>query len=264
VTTTYQAIQIAGGDTAMPLNLRKRIDFMAGCCDLRSSRFLDCGCGAGEYVFALRDLFGTDAWGVEFSADKVRQAQRHPRHAVRIKQGNIEGLEEPDAAYDVILLNEVIEHVPDERAALREVFRVLKAGGCLLVFAPNRWFPFETHGVTVKSSGRKVPPYLPGVPYVPLVFGNRIFHYPARNYWPHELRQLIREAGFAIRRVGYFWQTFENISGSQPALVRIGRPVLRRLAAAGERIPVLKRFGASQIIVAQKPTRTARCTSDRS
>ena len=66
----YQAITIAGGDTATPLSLTKRIQFISSVCDLSKVRFLDCGCGAGEYVFALREKYGTDAWGIEYLEDK--------------------------------------------------------------------------------------------------------------------------------------------------------------------------------------------------
>jgi ubiquinone/menaquinone biosynthesis C-methylase UbiE len=251
--TCYQSIQIAGGDTATPINLRKRVGFLSGLCDLRSVRFLDCGCGAGEYVFALRDSFGTDAWGIEYSAEKVAKARRHPRHGARVKEGNIQQLTEPDSAYDVVLLNEVLEHVPDEAAALREASRVLKPGGLLIVFSPNRWFPFETHGVSLRGSGASVPPSVPFIPYIPLFIGRRLFAYWARNYWPHELRSLIRQAGFTICKLAYFWQTFENISGQQPVLVRKFKPWFRAMAAACEQAPILKRFGTSQVIAARKP-----------
>jgi SAM-dependent methyltransferase len=250
--TDYPDIQVAGGDTATPVNLQKRVRFISGLCDLRSVRFLDCGCGAGEYVFALRDWFGTDAWGIEYSPEKVLNARSHPRHGARVKQGDLQHLEEPEAAYDVVLLNEVIEHVPDEAAALNEVNRVIKPGGLLIVFSPNRWFPFETHGINLRSSGRRLPPSVPFVPYIPVAIGRRFFDYWARNYWPHELRSLVREAGFTPCELGYFWQTFENISGQQPALVRRFKPFFRAMAAACERTPILRRFGTSQVIAARK------------
>jgi cyclopropane fatty-acyl-phospholipid synthase-like methyltransferase len=50
-------------------------------------RFLDCGCGAGEYVFALRDKYGTDAWGIEYLENKVRAAKANPAYGQYIKGG---------------------------------------------------------------------------------------------------------------------------------------------------------------------------------
>jgi hypothetical protein len=67
------------------------------------------------------------------------------------------------------------------------------------------------------------------------------------------MRELIRSGGFSIVRRAYVWQTFENISGNQPRLIRVLRPMLRTLAALFEAIPGLRAFGVSQLIVARKP-----------
>src|SRR4030042_490857 len=57
----------------------------------------------------------------------------------------------PDNSFDVILLHEVIEHVSDDAATLREACRVVRPGGRIVIYAPNRLHPFETHGVYVGS-----------------------------------------------------------------------------------------------------------------
>jgi hypothetical protein len=54
----------------------------------------------------------------------------------------------------------------------------------------------------------------PFVPYVPLRLGKKVFTYWARNYWPGELRRLVRRAGFTIVATDYVWQTFEAIPGT--------------------------------------------------
>jgi SAM-dependent methyltransferase len=248
----YQAISVAGGDTATPLSLTKRVQVLSRVCNLSKVRFLDCGCGAGEYVFALRDKYGTDAWGIEYLENKVRAAKANPDYGQYIKGGNLEKLDEPDCAYDVALLNEVLEHVPNEGRALQEVRRVLKPGGKVIVFSPNRWFPFETHGVRWRRTGRQIPPAVPFIPWVPLGVGQLFFDYWARNYWPHELRKLVRDAGFTIETLGYIWQTFENISGSQPVWIQKSRPLFRSVASFCEKTPVLRRFGVSQVIVGRR------------
>lgn len=248
----YGPIAIAGSDTAAPLNLDKRLHVLLPFLAPGKTRLLDCGCGAGDYVLALADRYGIDAFGVEYSSDKVRQAHRHETLKDRVHEGNLEAVPFPDTDFDVALLNEVLEHVPDEQKALTEIRRVLRPGGLLVVFSPNRWFPFETHGVVLKSSGRMLPPYVPLIPYIPLSVGRRLFHYWARNYWHSELRDLLTSAGFRIESTGYLWQTFENMSGSQPAVIRLARPVLRCVAGVLERTPILKEFGVSQLIVARR------------
>lgn len=248
----YAEIRIGGADTSAPLNLAKRIRLIARYCDLSKVRFLDCGCGAGEYVFALRDEYGTDAWGIEYSKAKVAAAQANKRHGAHIRQGDLHDLDEPNSSVDVALLNEVLEHVPDDYRALQQVHRVLKPGGRVIVFSPNRFYPFETHGVRLRAIDTQIPSYVPLIPYVPLALGSLAFRYVARNYWPHELRSLVRRAGFTIQVLDFVWQTFEGLSGEQPALIRMAQPAFREIATRCERSPLIRRFGISQVIVGYK------------
>jgi SAM-dependent methyltransferase len=252
VSAGYENIDFGGGDTAQPLALEKRLAVIRRHLVPGSDRFLDCGCGAGQYVFALVERLGLDAWGVEYERDKVETGRRDPRHGARIAQGDIEAIDSGPGAWDYAMLNEVLEHVPDDGRALREVHRILKPGGLLFVFSPNRWYPFETHGVYLKASGRFVPHWIPFVPYVPVPLGRRWIRYWARNYWQSELRSLVRAAGFSIVESSFLWQTFEGISGRQPALVRRLRPLLRGAANVAERLPLVGRFGVSQALVCRK------------
>jgi ubiquinone/menaquinone biosynthesis C-methylase UbiE len=246
----YADILPAGGDTAMPLNLRKRLQLLQRHAPLRGQRVLDCGCGRGEYVAELLRL-RADAYGIEYSADKVHEA--HPDVAARISVGDLGNIDAPDGSVDVVLLNEVLEHVPDERRVLSEIYRVLAPGGRLVLFSPNRRYPFETHGSALKGSGRKVPHFVPFIPYIPLPVANTVLEFWARNYWPRELRRIVADSGLAIVHTDYVWQTFENISGRQPRLLTMARPVLRRLSSALESLPLVRSLGVSQLIVAQKP-----------
>jgi SAM-dependent methyltransferase len=246
-------IEVAGGDTATPRNLAKRlrlIERIAG--PLEGVRSIDCGCGGGEYVRALRGA-GAVAFGVEYQMAKLlgewpAAGSRTPWLAA----ADIQSLPFPDGAFDLAIVNEVLEHVPDDSQGLREVHRVLAPGGMLVVFSPNRLYPFETHGVFLKRSGRKLPPSFPGVPYLPIRLGRVWLRYWARNYWPGELRRLVARAGFRVVDHTYVWQTFENISGQQPGWMTRSRFVLRAVANALERIPGIRAFGVSQAILARR------------
>ncbi len=57
-----------------------------------------------------------------------------------------EALPYPDDHFDLVFSNEVIEHVDDDRATAAEMVRVTRPGGIIVAFAPNRLYPFETHG----------------------------------------------------------------------------------------------------------------------
>jgi SAM-dependent methyltransferase len=248
----YDTISIGGGDTAAPLNVAARLRLLQSVIALDGARVLDCGCGSGGYVVAMREL-GADAHGVEYSADKVAAYHAQAKEPERVRVGDLRHIDEPTASFDLALLNEVLEHVPDERAALAEIHRVLRPGGRLVVFSPNRFYPFETHGVTLRANGSWVRPSRAVlVPYVPIAIGKHLFTYSARNYWPRELQALVRDAGFTIERTSYLWQTFENISGSQPRWMMKAAPVLRRIAGVLQDVPVVRVLGTSQVVVATK------------
>lgn len=241
-----------GGDTGVVINLQKRLKLIRKYTLNGKTRFLDCGCGRGQYVSALLDL-GVDVWGIEFENAKVQEYKKnHPLAADRVIKGNIEKIAFEGANFDVVLLNEVIEHIPNEKSALAEIHRVLKTNGVLIIFAPNRLYPFETHGVALKYSQRTIPHYIPFIPYLPLAIGKHFFSYWARNFWPFELRNLIRQSEFKIISTNFIWQTFENISGQQPTWMKQVQIILRFLANLFEKLPLIKMLGASQFIVARK------------
>jgi ubiquinone/menaquinone biosynthesis C-methylase UbiE len=252
MSTAYTKIEIAGGDTAQPIAMAKRLAVIERHLQPPAKRFLDGGCGAGEYVLALSDRFGLDANGVEFDQAKVRQAQAKAALQNRVQHGDLQALQFAADTWDYVMLNEVLEHVPDDRRALDEVHRILKPGGRLFIFSPNRWFPFETHGVRLKRSGRRVSHWTPFIPYIPLRLGGLVFDYWARNYWQSEISSLTKASRFSIIEHAFIWLTFEGISGRQPRIISATKPMLRAISNTLENVPILKRFGVSQVLVCRK------------
>jgi 2-polyprenyl-3-methyl-5-hydroxy-6-metoxy-1,4-benzoquinol methylase len=246
------AISVGGSDTGSELNLTKRVSLIGEWVDLPKSRVLDAGCGAGAFVDAMAQR-GADAHGIEYVEEKISERQARYPGDTKVQHGDVEALAFPDNDFDAVLLNEVLEHVPNDVKALAEVHRVTKPGGTLVIFSPNRFHPIETHGVYSRRTGEHLGQLRTlGVPYLPMSIGNRYLRYWSRNYWPSELMQMVRDAGFEIRYHGYVWQTFENISGSQPKWVGTMRVAMRRVAAVAERTPVARRLGVSQLIVATR------------
>lgn len=250
--TSYGEIAIGGTDTAQPRSVDDRLNLIESFVPLAGKRVLDGGCGAGGYVRALVER-GIDAYGVEYDERKVSQYRAAASEPERVQVGDLAAMTFGTATFDVVILNEVIEHVPDEAAAMREVHRVLRPGGSLVLLSPNRLYPFETHGVVRRRSQAFLPlAKTLFVPYVPVRLGTYFFEYLARNYWPHELRRLVTSAGFSIVDTAYVWQTFENISGTQPRWMKPLVPLLRRLATTLARVPVVRTFGVSQVIFATR------------
>lgn len=248
---TYKNIPVRAGNTAMPLTLSKRLAVLARHLPDYGGRFLDCGCGTGEYVRILHLQRGLDTCGVEYDSKAAELAQSDAILNNRLFQGDLQNLPFAAESWDYAMLNEVLEHVSDDRKALRETRRILKPGGLLFVFSPNRWFPFETHGVDLKMTGRRIH-WLPFIPYLPVKWGERFYSSWARNYWQNELKRALETAGFVIEERDYIWPTFENISGHQPGVFKFLRPVLRFLGNIAEKIPFLRKFGVTQVFVCRK------------
>src|SRR5438105_9959574 len=120
----------------------RRLALIRQCVELRAKRILDIGCGLGMYVSQFRQ-FSDDVYGVDIDPHKIRRASEWLSN---LRVAPAEELPFESESFDVILLNEVIEHVDDDRQTIREAYRVLAPGGHIVVYAPNRLYPFETHG----------------------------------------------------------------------------------------------------------------------
>lgn len=104
---------------------------------------LDAGGGNGLYAAQIQERTGAEMHLFELEWERVQEA-REKVAASLVAQA--ESLPYASNRFDTIISNEVIEHVNDDRQAAAEMIRVLKPGGRLVLFCPNRWYPFETHG----------------------------------------------------------------------------------------------------------------------
>jgi SAM-dependent methyltransferase len=110
-------------------------------------RVLDYGCGRGSIVELLRnqeiEAYGCDVFyeGGDYSSQVEEDNWSHG-HIRRMENDTIPF---PDETFDVIINNQVIEHVPDLDRMLAEIYRVLKPGGAVLSLFPHRWAIYEGH-----------------------------------------------------------------------------------------------------------------------
>jgi SAM-dependent methyltransferase len=105
---------------------------------------LDVGAGAGRHAFeALRlgaNVVAADMDGAALKEVAVMFEALEPEGGALAAEADALHLPFPDGAFDRVIAAEILEHVPDDRAAVVELARVLRPGGVLAVTVP-RWFP---------------------------------------------------------------------------------------------------------------------------
>jgi len=205
-----------------------------------NGRVLDNGCGVGEYLGRLAQQT-QQAVGLEFEHERARAALRK---APQVVCGAGEHLPFPCDYFDLILSHEVLEHVQDDRAAICEMVRVLRSGGRLALFCPNRGYPFETHGIYWR--GRYHFGNIPLVNWLPRRWRDRLAPH-VRVYTRRDLETMF--AGLPVRYVQrtVIFGAYDNIIARRPGLGKFMRTGLQTL----EKTP-LRQFGLSHFWVVEK------------
>lgn len=140
----------------------------------KGARILEVGAGTGSNI-ALLQRYGTvDA----LEPDDAARALASARTGVTIQGGLLPGgVTLDDGAYDLIVLLDVLEHIPDDFGALEELRRKLAPGGRLMVTVPASPWMFGAHDVA---------------------------HHHHRRYTARTLRQVFERAGFRVSYVSHF------------------------------------------------------------
>ncbi|NLX09841.1 MAG: class I SAM-dependent methyltransferase [Chloroflexi bacterium] len=197
-------------------------------------RILDCACGRGFYLNMYRYVSRCELVGLELDAEIIRKAQRNVGHlpGITLTRGNIYALPFPDDYFDGVLLSEILEHIDDDVAGLREVRRVLKPGGVVAITVPNANYPFwwdpinKTLETVLHTKIRRGP--LAGI------WANH-----ERLYERDQLRAAVEAAGFEVEAERAF--THYSFPFIHNIVYGLGKPLLEsgvmpaRLATAADR-----------------------------
>ncbi|MEP0806636.1 MAG: methyltransferase domain-containing protein [Chloroflexota bacterium] len=203
-------------------------------------RILENGCGVGMYVERLASFGGT-VIGLEYDFERAAEARLRSPYILNAAG---EDLPLPSSTFDLILSHEVIEHVQDDRAAVREMIRVLRPGGRAVIFCPNRGYPFETHGIYWKGQyrfGNKL-----FVNYLPRPLRDRLAPH-VRVYSAKDLERLFADLPIRIVEKTVIFGAYDNIIARFGAFGKLLRSALQFL----EKTP-LKVFGLSHFWVVEK------------
>lgn len=139
-------------------------------------RILDVGCGTGANLEMLKK-FGA-AEGVDISDDALEFCRRKN---LKVHKGLAEKLPFADESFDVVTALDVVEHLDDDVAGLREMRRVLRTGGKTLIFVPAFMWLW---GVQDDISNHRI------------------------RYTKKQIVERLEKAGFAVERATYANFTF--------------------------------------------------------
>src|SRR5215216_2384940 len=176
--------------------------------ELPGGRVLNAGCGAGSFTLALLER-GYDVVSIDASnmfVEHVRSllAERG-RQAAQVELGDVQNLELPDASFDAVACGEVLEHLDDDLAAVREFKRVLRPGGVVVASVPANPWRYD---------------------WCDLWAGHR------RRYTEAGLRRRLAAAGFTDVRVVSYGFPLTGLFHR-----RVYMPMLRRRLEAGDGAP---------------------------
>ncbi len=147
-------------------------------------KILDVGCGTGGNLEMLAN-FGA-AEGVDVSDDALEFCQSK---GLTVHKGLAENLPFADETFDVVTALDVVEHLDDDVAGLKEMHRVLKAGGKTLIFVPAFMWLW---GVQDDVSNHRI------------------------RYTKKQITERLQSAGFEIERATYAnWTFFAPILGGR-------------------------------------------------
>ena len=198
------------------------------------------GCGVGEYLARLAPD-AEMAVGLDIELPRLMNAKKSNAFLVCAAGEHLPFRSE---SFSAVLSNEVIEHVQDDRAAIKEISRSLEAGGAFILFCPNRGYPFETHGVFWKGKyyfGNKI-----FINYLPRSIRDRLVPH-VRVYTRKDLQRLFAGLPLKAELRNTIFGAYDNIIEKYPIMGKVMRTVLHFL----ERTPI-KRLGLSHFWVYRK------------
>jgi SAM-dependent methyltransferase len=154
---------------------------------------LDVPCGRGFYLNMFRYVSNCKLVGLDLDPEVMDKARRNVGHFSRLmlNHASIYELPYPDDTFDAVILSEVLEHLDDDVAGLREARRVLKPGGVVAITVPNANYPFWWDPIN-KTLETVLNTHIQRGPFAG-IWANHV-----RLYTREQLRESVLAAGFAV------------------------------------------------------------------
>lgn len=200
---------------------------------------LDIPCGRGFYLNMIRYVSKCQLVGAELDGDVIRKAQANVGHLpdIQLNQANIYALPYPDNTFDAVILSEILEHIDDDVAGLREVYRVLKPNGVVAITVPNADYPFWWDPINRTLEFLFKRPIRTGM--FAGIWANHV-----RLYRRDQLRASVLAAGFQVEEERAF--THDSFPFIHNLVYGIGMPLLESGALPGNMATAANRITFDQ------------------
>ncbi len=175
--------------------LKRRAGFIVGGLDLhKGDKILDIGCGDGFYLHLLSSLnINLKLIGSDFDKNSLASAKKNlkGKKIPLIRADLMEKLPFRSNTFDKVIMSEVIEHLPDDKKGLSEVYRIIKDGGVLCVTVPNANYPLFWDPINWSLE------HLFGT-HIKSGFGAGIWNQHERLYNTKQIKLVLKNIGFKI------------------------------------------------------------------
>ena len=216
--------------------------------NLECKRYLDVGCGNGFITELVAPSFD-EVVGIDMEEERLEDFRAHVngKPNFQILLMSAAKIEFPNEFFPFITTFEVLEHVPELAASVREMVRVCRQGGVIVVSVPQVWFPFENHGAQI---GDKV--YARKIPFLPYIRPLHRKYSLARVFSSAEMDRLFLSNGMELLGTSYATPQFER-AGAQANAWERRFVFLRDMLNRCENIPGLRALvGVSMLKAYQK------------
>jgi SAM-dependent methyltransferase len=212
---------------------RRRVPILLEYLELADGlEILDCGCGMGFYLMAIQQLRAVRLTGLDEEPARLEFAEQHGIRA-NFVVGDVQALPFADESFDRVLMSEVLEHLPDDRAALHEARRVLRPGGILAISVPHARYPFWWDPINATWTALGGRPIRSGP--IAGIWSNH-----ERLYMPSQLDALVRETGFEVEAL--VEATHYSVPFIHFLVYGIGKPLIEKNLVPQNMLSTTDRF----------------------
>lgn len=209
---------------------------------------LDVGCGFGDKIASLPSVY--TRIGMDYSASTLDLAKELLRHDVILFQASALSIPIADSGVDATVCLEVLEHLPDDRAALEEMARVVRAEGLLVISVPSTYYfadYFDLMGHYRHYTREELEKRL-------LEVNCRVVRYVDQHHFTQVLHYYPHAVLTGAHRLLNIWGFRSTTLYERPLLGRVYKGVVRlmRKSQRGRSQLQLARCSRSTFVVAQK------------